>query len=197
MRTDNQSMLQNETHLWRPIVNVYADTAFSFFSPKIIYQVSAQWHARSQLLSLDPLLLHSSSPSSINLAEGIWWHAKYRRASWARGGRQTAGCAESHKESHSLASEQGGSWQCFTTIFDSDITTNKKDPPLIAAWASTMVDFIIYTMNTQIAASIYWFSGNKTQWYSICCLKTPPPPPLHLPAHTHKHARAHFKLTAT
>ena len=68
---------------------------YCFFS-KIIYRVSALWHARRQPLSLNPLHLISSSHSSINLAERSRLGPKYSRASCARD-RQAAGCAGSNR----------------------------------------------------------------------------------------------------
>lgn len=95
MRTGKNTSEWNKLKIQN--LNVYADAAFSIlFISRIIYRVSAQWHARRQPLNLNLLLLHSSSPSSINLAEGSWWHTKYRQASCARGDRQAAGCAGSH-----------------------------------------------------------------------------------------------------
>ena len=81
---------------------------------KIIYRVSAQWHARRQPLSLNLLHLHSSSPSSINLPEGSQWHSKYRRASCARDSRQQGLLGVT--ESPGPATEQGGRRQCFIII---------------------------------------------------------------------------------
>lgn len=89
--------------LERQNVNVYIQTLLFLIFSKIIYRVSAQWHARRQPLSLNQLHLHSSSPSTINLAEGSRWHSKYRRASCGRDRAGSRVCWESRSP---LASPQ-------------------------------------------------------------------------------------------
>ncbi len=68
-RTGNNRKLQTETQTWKTKCEHVHRLCFFFLSfPRIIYRVSAQWHAWRQPLSLNPLHLHLSS-CTLNIGE--------------------------------------------------------------------------------------------------------------------------------
>ena len=75
--------------------------------------MSAQWHARRQPLSLNPLLLHSSSPGSINLAGGTLNIGEPAVPGVTGSQQGVLGVTESP----GLSSEQGHSWLSLIVIF--------------------------------------------------------------------------------
>ncbi len=109
-------------------------------------------------------------------------------------------------ESPGLASEQGGSSQCFIIIFKSDTTANKFE----------LESTVVYSLSWHheyrhglLYSSINFQAPESSDIPSVVlhpllalCLKTPPPPPLHPPTRppTHIHTflltHWHFKLTA-